>query len=249
MNDITKLIHDISLNNKIVGEYDVDDIYEILVRENSLNDFVKNIKLGNFNMNSLAFYSPYKKIIYINYKVMLYSIMNYIERNKMLVDSNNNYYLMNLYILKILIHELKHVEQEKIMVYNKNSVEAKILMKSNKLEEYYKQNKLYSDLLYRCNPIERQAELHALMSIIDVSSKLFNNKLTNFFYLEYMNNKLENYSFCKTIKYPASIFFDNYLGYDDINYFNNSYKSDIDKRLELGLKINKDEYNDIKNKN
>ena len=64
-----------------------------------------------------------------------------------------------------------------------------------------------------------------------------------------MNNKLENYSFCKTIKYPASIFFDNYLGYDDINYFNNSYKSDIDKRLELGLKINKDEYNDIKNKN
>lgn len=242
MDDVTKLIYDISSKNKIISECDIDNIYENLIYKYSLDGFVKDINIDNFRINSLAFYAPLEKKIYINYKIMVYTVVNYIKKNNELFHSNDNFYLMNLYILKILLHELKHVKQEKLINAD-NSIETQILIKSNQCEEFYKQNKVYTKLLYDCNPIERQAELFALISTIDVSKELSNNRLIDFFKKEYLKKRIQNYNLDSVDGYPAYIYFKNFLNNNDINYFDNFYKFDINKRLELGLAIDEYEYN------
>ena len=243
MDDISRIIFDISKNHKLIDDIYIDKILEILINENLLGNYVDSVDINEFNTNSLAFYSPIRKVIYINFKKLLYTTA-YMIGNDKLFSQDDNFYLMNLCVLKIILHELHHAKQEKLKNENKKNIESLILINSDNCESYYKKNGLYNGLLYNCNPIERQAELCALLDVVDISKSLNNTRIVSYFKNNYLKKRNQNYS--KYINlYPMLIFFNKMIENDKIDYLNSSLTENLKKRLELGLKIEKNDYKNL----
>ena len=168
MENILKIIYDLSITNKLLNINNIDKILEILIDEKNLGEYISNIEVQQIRSNNLASYSNYYKKIII-YSNIIDKMTNDIHTN---VKSKNqltkNMYI-NLSILQVILHELEHANQEKII--NCNTLESFIL-RISQIVKYNKQT-------YEVNPIERFAEIKSYNDILKIISSYENDLLLN----------------------------------------------------------------------
>ena len=243
MEYLSKLIYDFSKNKHIANENFIKSIYEILVENYCLNDYIKYIIISNFNNNSLAYYSPEEKIIYVNFQKLIYTVGNTITRTYNTNDYNEQVLCLNLYVLNIILHEIEHARQEK-NINNNITEETNILSLSGNYEKILKKLNVYTDVAYYTNPSERQAELVSLKTVLNITNYFNNTNLTNHIEKRLLINTIKNYKISKNkIICPIDLFLNccnNYFDiFDLLNIINNTevLSENTDKNLELGLAV------------
>ena len=192
MKNICEILYDYFDKEKIADEKFINICFDKLLNYFDIHDYVKNIKTENYSKNFVARYLPEEKTIYINYQTLVSSILYEIvdTPKKFFCEYKHRLFALNLMTLKVLLHEIEHVNQEKKKI-EINNPETKILILSDKCETFLKSNKiaLYTTKLYFVNPIERSAELSALNTIIQINN-LFSEETIK----EYLQNNYK--SFC-----------------------------------------------------
>lgn len=260
MEQITRLVYDLSRSEHIADEKVIEKYFEFFSNEYMLGKYLENIVISNFENNSLAYYSPDTKTIYINFCKMIYALSLESKQCKYTDVYEEKIMMINLYIVKIIAHEIEHVLQEIKINSGIINVENDILNVANIHEKNLKANGIYKGILYYVNPIERQAELKSLKSILQVVKEINNLNIIRLMTNEYLIKIICDYSFKKKQnRYPYQIFFDKNL--NDFN-FNIEYISNIIKKIEemeilgcnenlridMGLKLTSQEVHKIRRK-
>lgn len=157
MENILKIIYDLSANNKLLNINNIDKILEILINEKDLGEYISNIEVQQIRSNNLASYSNYYKkiIIYSNIIDKMIIDIQYNVRSKKQLTKNM---YINLSVLQVILHEIEHANQEKIINYN--TLESFILRISQIVEN--------NNHIYEVNPIERFAEIKSYNDIFKI---------------------------------------------------------------------------------
>ena len=208
-------------NEEILRIDEFEKIIYILIKEFNLQNYINDVILINFNKyrikrNVCALYN--NKQLYFDYLRVVHS------KNQTKVS------LINLNIIKIILHELMHVIQERKIVHNFNNTESYILYASFLRKKELIKKGVYEDF-YKINPIERQAEIISLQRIISMFKNSF--KL-GAFERELNDNLKYGYNFDNPmIINPYNQYFDNNISFFKLGDFTDK------KRLELGLPVKK----------
>lgn len=210
--DIIKLIS----KNQFLSEKEIFEYTELILNQLNLIDGVNNIVFDD--INSFALYNYDKKILILNIK----KILKYYQYN-LNIQSNvsNLYYFVNLEIIKIIMHEINHVKQHK----NPNEVIAFSVLRENKL----KFDKKYDELMYRCNPLERQSSIFSICYLIS------NNVINKNFLKTYYEELLRIIKFGYEKLYPAKIYFDDTMLLNKLNNLPFSFNNKIEYGLDLKI--------------
>jgi len=245
MRNLIKIIYDYSKKGKVVNKDFIYHALNTLINEKFLNDYVLRIKILNFNRAVLATYCETSKTIYVNYQKLIYCVSTYISSNVNVLNYQDRFLIVNIYILKILLHELEHVIQVKKIDISKNS-ESKLLLISNEWEQILKNEEMkkYNQQLYEVNPLERQATLISYKKIREACQEIENKNAIIFFKKEYLSYAFKNYISAKNM-FPAKIYFANF---PDKNLIKKTIelfeKEKFNLRFDLGLNISEEEYLD-----
>jgi len=260
MEQITRLVYDLSKKRHIADEKVIEKCFEFFSNEYMLDKYLKNVVISNFKNNSLAYYSPDTKTIYINFCKMIYSLGLECGQCKYTDIYEEKIMMINLYIVKIIAHEIEHVLQEIKINSRVSNIENDILYIANIHEKNLKTNGIYKNILYYVNPIERQAELKSLKSILQVVKEINNLNIIKLITNEYFTKVICDYNFEKRQnRYPYQMFFDKNL---NDNNFNIEYILNIiekiegmeilscnkDLRINMGLKLTAQEVHKIRRK-
>lgn len=255
MEQITRLVYDLSRSGHIADEKIIEKYFEFFSDEYMLDKYLKNVVISNFKNNSLAYYSPDTKTIYINFCKMIYSLGLESGQCKYIDIYEEKIMMINLYIVKIIVHEIEHVLQE-IKINSKiSNIENDILNVANIHEKNLKANGTYKGILYYVNPIERQAELKSLKSILQVAQESNILNIIDLITYEYLTKIISDYSFERQQKiYPYQVFFDKNFNTEYIlNIIKKIEKMEMlncneDLRIDMGLKLTSQEAHKIRKK-
>ena len=188
MENIFRIIYDLSINHKYIDVKDLSKILEILVDEKELNKYILNIDVQQIRSNNLASYSNYEKKITVYSNIvdkMVKDIICFIKTDNELVVS----LYVNLRILQVLLHEVEHANQEKI-IYD-NSLESFILRISQMVVE----KKQVYDLM----PSERFAEIKSFQDILILLNYNINNsQIESLIKNDYIQRKINGYHYCNS---------------------------------------------------
>lgn len=253
MDKLLKIIYDKSKKNKILDEYDIFNILVILLDEKTyLNDYLEDLYFDISSDNTLASYHAYTKRITI-YSNTIDSMIEKIEKDVKLDYKLSKNLYKNLTILQIILHELEHANQIRILNKEKN-VESYLLCYSTIIDY----NKCVdADLLYNLNPEERLADIKSYDEVINIYNLLEYNdqELLKLLEKDYNNKLLKAFNFKNNnISSPTIKFFkladklyilDYFDWYDDnqeLMYQNSKKLYDLDERLLYGFPVKKEEY-------
>lgn len=255
MEQITKLVYDLSRSGHIADEKIIEKYFEFFSDEYMLDKYLKNVVISNFKNNSLAYYSPDTKTIYINFCKMIYSLGLESKQCKYTDIYEEKIMMINLYIVKIIAHEIEHVLQEIKINSEISNIENDILTVANIHEKNLKANGIYKGILYYVNPIERQAELKSLKSILQVANEINSLNIINLITNEYLTKIISDYSFeGQQNRYPYQVFFDKNFNTEYIlNIIEKIEEMEIinrneDLRIDMGLKLTSQEVHKIRRK-
>lgn len=164
MEDILRIVYDKSLTNKILNLDDIEIVLDRLIITKQLNEYISNMKIQQIGSNNLASYSNYTKIITIYSNVIDLMIQN-IDKQLLFADDFSKTLYKNLSIIQVVMHEVEHANQEKMLDYD-NSLESYILKLSELIED--------SPDLYEIKPEERFAEINSykeILSLLNILNK------------------------------------------------------------------------------
>lgn len=193
--ELLKLIYDYSKNNKIV---DKDYIYKVVclfLNNYDLGSYVKYIRYKKYskdNKDNIAGYSYRERTIYIFTEKFQEEILrkSYLSN---IVSNNQKIFLKNVELTHLILHELEHAIQAKIMT-EKTNTESEILklcgitksheiitmrlqkigLNQNLINEILKNKlKMYYEY-YLFAPPERLADINAHEKMIEILSPLKN---------------------------------------------------------------------------
>lgn len=265
MEELIKLIYDYSVSGKLADNEFYYKVIEIVVRKQETDEYLKDvyiIKKEDYKKekykkiisafggayDALAGYEKNEKIIAIlkdNLKHQFH-YLNYLP-----FDSETDRMLFfNLLITKVLLHELEHVNQEKIKVIN-NEIEGQILRLVDK--NYGRETRQ----TYPYNPMERLAEIKAYDEVLKIIEeiKMLSPYLIRFFKQSYDVSLISGYGYEKcrliipTIKYfelhGKKVPFEWYSAnkYKCLSLTKQSFPF-VDDRLKYGLPISFKEYDE-----
>lgn len=162
MENILKIIYDSSKNGKTLTFKNIEKILELLINEKKLEEYILNIDVQQIGSNNLASYSNYTRKITL-YLDVFNTMLNNIDCTIKIDNIFEIYLYKNLSILQVILHELEHANQEKIL-YVCNTLEAFLLRLSQLVSE--------NDLLYEYKPEERLAEIKSFEEIITLFNLL-----------------------------------------------------------------------------
>ena len=117
MDNILDMLLDYSKQNKIIDFYFINKAFLMLIKENDLEDYVKNIKYKKLSIHGsspLACYCYYSKRISLDFN----AIANLIASIKK-EDNYNSFrgweqnIFLNIFILILMLHEIEHAKQYK----------------------------------------------------------------------------------------------------------------------------------------
>ena len=190
---LLRLIYDYSVKDKIIDKSYLEKFIDVVVNSQELNDYVRDMELSPDYENelSLATYNPLSKKIKINSFGIL-NMLGYNTKYRKLFTKIENTFYDNIQISQILLHELEHANQRKI-VDTKNNLESDILRLSmaqisdDKLEQLLNQGFSMGQLLlymqykgavnkknyeenYKKAPEERLAEIKSHQEIFHLLS-------------------------------------------------------------------------------
>lgn len=157
MESVLKIVYNYSINSKILDIKSIDKIIELLININELNFYISNMQLTQENNKKLASYCNYTKTIIINCNTIEYMLKN-IEENLLISKYFEKIFYKNIAILQVILHELEHAYQEKI-IYTENSLEAFLLRISLHVNNEFRE-KLYDICIE-----ERLAEINSFEKI------------------------------------------------------------------------------------
>lgn len=198
MENIMKMIYDLSINNIFLNIDSIDRMLAILIDEKDLNEYILNISVQQIRSNNLASYSSYTKKIVI-YSNMIDKMINNISRS---LKTNNhltkNIYI-NLSILQVVLHEIEHANQEKIISYN--NLEAFILRISQMISPEKE--------IYEISPKERLAEIKSYGDILKILGYYINDddSVSELIKNEEMIRKLRGYHYTDNQLYSPFVSF------------------------------------------
>ena len=252
MEKILEIVYNYSINNKILDIKSIERIVELIIDTRKLNNYVNNIVVESDNSKKLASYQNYLKQISINAQ-MIDIMLKRLEDNIIIENSFEKLFYKNLSVLQVILHEIEHAYQEKIMLLE-NSLEAFILRISYMVREE-DSKRLYEYCLY-----ERLAEIKSFEMLSEIVSLDFkelkqvgclvkNDKLQRmlrgYHYngTEYINYPIEEYLIgCNKKELLNS--FDWYSDDNESCIFNSSEKYKLYDRYKYGFPISKEEYAD-----
>lgn len=249
MQELTKQIYDISSNRNVINSRHIYNFILKMIDSLKLNDYIYEILFCDIKGKSLTRYYINEKRLCIDFKKVVYYVSNYIANLKGDYSFENKILLTNLYIIKILYHELEHAIQAKKIKYVSDD-ETKILTLSSIWEDKLKSNNIniYEESRYLYNPIERQANIMSSKRIIEMCNILENQEIFNFFDYELIDLSLYGYS-NKGSEYPIIKYF---LGNSNFSDIKDLVKKDsifnFDKRIDMGLEISENEYDSLEEK-
>lgn len=224
---IAKLLLDYSYNGKLINKSYIDKLIDIVVKGNSLEDYVQNfvVKDSSSDKEEYANYHPSSKTIclYLN------GLSDYIEseiKYMHLFPKSDKYLYLNLITTQTILHELEHANQQKIM-NTSDSLEADILRlcefkdrpdieilvslgELSKKEANLYLNKKFSNYqriyneLYLYAPHERLAEIKSYQTIIKILKYIkYAQRLSDYEELNKLEKLLRGYNstYSPTITY------------------------------------------------
>lgn len=239
MDYINDIIIEKSKLGIILNEKDIVEILYLLKEHFYLENYFKYVYVSNDKTLFLARTDMQSNALILNINLILTSA--YKKMSLVNQDYYSNILFINLFIYEIMLHEIKHFQQHKL-IKEGNDSESLILEKSNLLELKLKNNNMYDLLSYHTNPIERQAEIYSLKIISKILASL-NQLEDSIFKLRYDAKILEFYDKTNSL-YPLKTYIDynnRYLEALQLDNINKSImsKNDINlsKKIELGMKI------------
>ncbi len=161
MENILKIVYDYSISGKILDIRIIEKIIALLIDKKDINNYVSNISvISKKNSKMLASYCNITRIVVLNRNVINYMMVS-IEKNLLISNNFEKILYKNLSIIQVVLHELEHATQEKIL-YTENSVEAFLLRISSLVNGNLKTK------LYEVCPDERLAEIKSFEDIISI---------------------------------------------------------------------------------
>ena len=114
MEGILKIIYDLSIKDSLLSINDIDKIIDNLINKKNLEKYILNIDVQRMRSNNLASYSINDKKIII-YSNIIKKMVKDIKFNLNCNDPVTKNMYINLSILQIILHEIEHANQEKII--------------------------------------------------------------------------------------------------------------------------------------
>ena len=218
MENILKIIYDKSLKNKILDLNDIEIILDRLILNKQLNEYISNMKVQQIGSKILASYSNHTKIITI-YSNVIDLMINNINKQLMLADSLSKNLYKNLSILQIIMHEVEHANQERIIHFD-NTLESYILRLSELVDD--------APELYEFKPEERFAEIksfHEILTLLNILNKK-SLKINDLIKIDTLQRLLRGYHYKNKIVHSPLV-----------TYFEKGNKPEISYYLDLIRKI------------
>lgn len=214
---LLRLIYDYSINGKLVDINFIEKLIDIVVTSKQLDKYVYNLAILPEKESqiedgiSIASYNPFSKVISV-YVDGVNQMLEHNDRYLVLFENIEQIFYKNLSITQVILHELEHANQRKI-IEKESSLESEILKLSSaeiniktgikliksgySVEQvmiYIMTKKMQSINNYRKNydiaPEERLAEIKSYQEIIDLLSHI-KKYVPNLLEFE-QTNKLEN---------------------------------------------------------
>ena len=148
MERVFEILYNLSINNKIISIYDMNKLLELLIDEKKLDDYILNIDIQQIRSNKLASYSHPQKSIIV-YSNIIDKMINNISKCLITNNDTTKYFYINLRILQVILHEMEHANQTRVINYN--NLEGFIL----RIASLVPQKKQ----IYEFSPSERFAEI------------------------------------------------------------------------------------------
>lgn len=263
-NELYTLILDYINKNKQIDFYFIRDVIDIFISYKKLQDFYESFVIDN-KIKELGRHNAYEKIIKLNFK----KIYQKAKENSNLFNEDDYRIYCHIEILKTLLHELEHVDQEKKKKENK-TLEDRILIESYKRRdktlifsdqlandlidlnfktlsslfiEVLKYKHLY-DKYYNLDPSERLANIISISMCADICELLEKENIYDFFKLRLYCDLLVAYN-QKSIptKYYIEKLNKDFTFWEQIELQSKCLNSN--KRASLGLELSNDEFNEL----
>ncbi len=241
MIDILKIIFDKSVNNSIIDFYDIDKIIDIITNKKSLHKYISYAEFSGDFINNLGSFDINNKKITL-YSHMIKEMVQDIESDLKNISDFEKRLYENFMILQIILHEVEHANQYKI-IDEDNTLESFLLRLSFNIDENLK------DGSYDLCPEERLAEIKSFDEIISLIT-LFDGKyinLLNIVNADLLKRMMNGYHYHnEALNIPINDYFfncnkKNYMfSFDYLNKIKNDYCF-VD-RCKFGFPISNDEY-------
>lgn len=257
-----------TLKKEIINIHDIDKIIDIVVNRLGLNDLINTMFIDkDKNPNRISGYCSKNKELYINYKRILNYAVDTINHRKLYNNLEENIFEINLMILKVVLHELEHVHQIRIVENIDRDIENMLLQIScepfikvnEKLryneECYYKDFRkyLHTSRGYTVDPAERYASIKPCYLICDFLNYLQGYDMVKEYAERDLNRELLSgyINLDSGLIIPTEEFLKNQkrlLLQNDLERNNEELlplmdkEHDLSRRLYHGIKISKEEY-------
>ncbi len=243
--EILKLLIDYSLDGKMADMYYILKLAVIMGSDRNLQDYLYLIKKRKSKINSdLAYYSSKKEIV-----VYLDNIYKYINKHNVFKGMFNDFEKIlykNYVFTQIILHELVHVEQEK-MVEDLISGNTPPNLK-NLILYISRIRRIDEDILYSISPNERFADIDSFKIMLDVLERI-KDKVPNL--IDYTKGSiiyhtLRGYnksSVSPTIDFTSKV---DSFGFGKLvlsSYLNSNLYLTLEERIYYGLHISNIEHN------
>lgn len=223
---------DIVKKDEIIRE---DELLILIINElyaRNLTDYVDKIEIGN--SFPIARFCVNSKKLCFNYNLMLSQIISYAIK----IDFNSKLEFVrytNLHILSTVLHEIMHVVQEK--------EKSNLILLSEEVEIMLKEQKKYDTIHYLTNPIERQAQISSLSSVIMLSDHLNNSTSITLLKRCLVDCIVFGYN---EVNYPIKIFFQGTKYFEKAIKYSKITTKTFEDKLEYGCELSNLEFNKIK---
>ena len=239
-----------SMNNKLLDQNFLKKNIKRIIREDELDDYISRLKIKR-NSYSEAFRIPElieynkdnNKLTVYNNEIDLFVKLYQIYDDELYESEKTLFH--NLVILKMVLHEIEHINQKKIIDYNTdlesdiirysyNNLESSLLP-ADRLANYKSNNKILDILRNTGGPLHLIFESIKAMELINgysVNMILEHNSPT-LEYLDSIDKKdvLEKYDWYST---NMKELYDNILN-----------EMALEERLKYGLPISEDEFSKV----
>lgn len=252
MSDFEFKIIQLFVNNFYLDISSMHELVELLIYDKNLNNYLNIVTFEKSKSNNLAIFLINHKKLLFDYDNINYFFNNWYRNLGLPLDANEMRRFYNLYVIKIILHEIKHVFQVKESEIRKNDSIGIILKEGIELGRRSPFNLTYNErLLYKYMhdyiPTEKDAEISCIFELINLNNKrnfLTTNELSVLYY-ELINHLLKGYSLKKNMCSTELYYFFRGKAKEFYNILFNEDYNNITK-LSWGIPVNNEIINDIK---
>jgi len=130
--ELLRLVYDYSVNRKLIDNEYIEKIIDIVIRYKKIDKYVKVLEILtskdfviDVDMETIAVYNSFSQKITV-FSDMIDRVLNIQNGYERLFNSVEQLFCKNLVIAQLILHELEHADQNRI-IDDEKTIEAKIL--------------------------------------------------------------------------------------------------------------------------